>query len=106
MWNELKLRCTQEGLEWEDIPGESNLTCARASSRAMLITSWTHILGRLLDAARAGGHDSIRHDILQLLGLTSRMDADADPERGMHTHEQCCFTRTDPLATMFRPNQT
>ena len=77
VWNELKLRCTQEGLEWEDIPGESNPTCARVGSRAMLITSWTHILGRLLDAARAGGHDAVRHDILQLRGLTSRMDADA-----------------------------
>ena len=85
VWNELKLRCTQEGLEWEDIPGESNLTCARAGSRAMLITSWTHILGRLLDAARAGGHDAIRHDILQLLGLTSRMDADAE-SRAWHAY--------------------
>ena len=32
VWNELKLRCTQEGLEREDIPGESNLTCARAGT--------------------------------------------------------------------------
>ena len=77
VWNELKLRCTQAKLEWVDTPGESNPSCARVGSRAILITSWTHILGRLLDAARAGGYDAIRHDILQLQGLASRMDAEA-----------------------------
>ena len=47
------------------------------TGRTMLITSWTQVLERLLDAARSGGHDTIRHDILQLQGLTSRMDSEA-----------------------------
>lgn len=42
-----------------------------------MITSWAHILQALLDAAHSGEHDSIRHDILQLRGLTSRMDSEA-----------------------------
>jgi len=43
----------------------------------------------LLDAARAGEHDTIRHDILQLQGLTSRMDAEAFlPIRGDEITDQ------------------
>ena len=60
-----------------DAPGESNVTCSRVGCKAMLVTSWAHVLEGLLDAARAGEHDSIGHDILQLQGLTSRIDAEA-----------------------------
>ena len=74
VWNELKLRCGRAGLDWVDGP---DTNCARVDSKAMLITSWTHLLQALLDAAHAGGHDIIRNDILQLQGLTSRMDAEA-----------------------------
>ena len=77
VWNELKLRCSQAELEWVDAPGESNVTCSRVGCKAMLVTSWAHVLEGLLDAARAGEHDSIGHDILQLQGLTSRIDAEA-----------------------------
>ena len=43
----------------------------------MLITSWKYVLEGLLDAARSGGHDTVRQDILQLQGLTRRMDTEA-----------------------------
>ncbi len=76
VWNELRRRCNQEKLEWLDVPGGSGIGCSRVGSKAMLIASWTHVLESLLDAARAGGHDAIRHDILQLQGLTARMDAE------------------------------
>ncbi len=74
VWNELKLRCGRAELDWVDGP---DTHCARVDSKAMLITSWTHLLQALLDAAHTGGHDIIRNDILQLQGLTSRMDAEA-----------------------------
>ena len=89
VWKELSLRCSEAGLEWEDAPGETNVTCARVGRKAMLITSWAHVLETLLDAARAGEHDTIRHDILQLQGLTSRMDAEAFlPIRGDEITDQ------------------
>ena len=77
VWKELRQRCGQADLKWEDAPGKVNVTCSRVGRKTMLITSWTHVLEGLLDAARAGEHDTIRHDILQLQGLTSRMDAEA-----------------------------
>ena len=77
VWNELRLRCSQAELEWVETPGESNVACSRVGSKAMLITSWLHVLERLLDAAHAGGHNAIRRDILQLQGLAGRIDAEA-----------------------------
>ena len=89
VWKELSLRCSEADLEWEDAPSETNVTCARVGRKAMLITSWAHVLETLLDAARAGEHDTIRHDILQLQGLTSRMDAEAFlPIRGDEITDQ------------------
>ena len=77
VWNELKLRCCRDGLEWEDGPGTCTVIWSRVGRKTLLITSWTHVLEGLLDAAHAGEHDSIRQDILQLRGLTNRMDAEA-----------------------------
>ena len=77
VWNELKLRCTLAEFEWLDAPGKRSVTSSRVGCKTMLITSWTHVLEGLLDAARSGEHDTIRHDILQLQGLTSRIDSEA-----------------------------
>ena len=77
VWNELKLRCGEAKLEWQDGPGTRTVIWSRVGRKTLLITSWTHVLEALLDAARSGEHDSIRHDILQLRGLTSRMDSEA-----------------------------
>ncbi len=77
VWNELKARCSAEDLEWTDAPGVSAVTSAHVGCKTIMIASWSRVLERLLDAAGSGGHDNIRHDILQLRGLTSQMDAEA-----------------------------
>ena len=77
IWNELQLRCVREELEWVDGPESHSVIWARVDSKPMLITSWTHVLQALLQAAHTGGEDTIRNDILQLQGLTDRMDAEA-----------------------------
>ena len=77
IWSELKRRCAQAGLEWENASVNSIIKCSRVGCKTLLITSWTHVLEGLLDTARAGEHDTIRHDILQLQGLTNRMDSEA-----------------------------
>ena len=70
VWNELKARCSEAGLEWADAPGGSTMTLG---CNTMLIASWRYILDKLLEAARAGG----QRDILQLQALTDRMDTEA-----------------------------
>ena len=77
VWSELKLRCRQAELEWENGHGTPTITWSRVGCKNLLITSWTHVLERLLNAANSGGHYSIHHDILQLQDLTSRMDLGA-----------------------------
>ena len=79
VWRELKDRCAQASPPL-DLGNESpmgNVTRIRVGGRTLLITSWKHILGVLLDAAHTGGHDAVRRDVLQLQGLTSRMDSEA-----------------------------
>ena len=89
VWNELERRCRQAELEWADGPGTRTVTWTRVGRKTLLITSWAHVLEGLLDAAHSGEHDSIRHDILQLRGLTSRMDAEAFlPIRGDEVTDQ------------------
>ncbi len=77
VWNELELRCHRAELEWENGPGTRNVTWSRVGHKILLITSWTHVLQRLLNTAEAEGHESIYQDILQLRDLTSRMDLEA-----------------------------
>ena len=55
VWNELKLRCSQAQLQWEDTPGKRTVTWSRVGRKTLLITSWTHVLEGLLHAARSGG---------------------------------------------------
>ena len=73
VWRELRDRCSEAGLEWADVAGNR----AYIGSKTMLVASWGHVLERLLDAAHSGGHDDLGRDILQLRGLTNRMDAEA-----------------------------
>ena len=77
VWSELERRCGQEKLDWQDGPGTRAVTWSRVGRTTLLLTSWNHVLEGLLDAARSGEHESVRHDILQLRGLTSRMDSEA-----------------------------
>ena len=85
VWRELRDRCSEAGLEWADAAGNR----AHIGSKIILATSWGRVLERLLDAARSGGHDDLGRDILQLRGLTNRMDAEAFlPLRGDEVTDQ------------------
>ena len=77
VWDELKVRCAEAKLEWEDASGGGATIRARIGCKTMMIASWQYVLERLLDSASSGKHDHIRHDILQLRGLTSREDSQA-----------------------------
>ena len=77
VWNELKRRCSKEQLEWVDGTSKRSVIWAHVGCKTMLITSWKYVLEGLLDAAHSGGYDTVRQDILQLQGLTARMDTEA-----------------------------
>lgn len=74
VWNELLQRCITEGHNTQQ---DGNSTCAHVLGKTMRITSWTNVLTVLQDAAQHGSHRDIQCDILQLQGLTSRMDNEA-----------------------------
>ena len=73
VWSELKKRCCDARL---DLTDESSRR-VRIGSRFMLVASWNHILDLLRNAAVAGGHEAIERDVLQLRGLTDRVDSNA-----------------------------
>ena len=94
VWNELERRCSEASLEWEDGVGSGAVTWARVDCKALLATSWAHVLQGLLNAAHSGDHDDIRHDVLQLRGLTDQMDAEAFlPLRGDEVTDQATTRR-------------
>ena len=77
VWTELAERCKQAGLKGDGVRTGEGVIWDRIGCRVMLITSWRYALERLLDAARAGGNENIKYDLLQLQGLTSREDLQA-----------------------------
>lgn len=94
VWNELERRCSEASLEWEDGSGTGAVIWARVDRKVLLIMSWAHVLEGLLNAAHSGDHDDIRHDVLQLRGLTDRMDAEAFlPIRGDELTDQATARR-------------
>ena len=77
VWHELRERCRQEGLEETNASDSGSVKSAFVGRKTMMIVSWKVVLERLLDAARSSGHDTVKNDILQLQGLTSREDSTA-----------------------------
>ena len=75
VWQELKERCESAGLEWENVVENVPVQRVRVGGRNMLITSWNHVLSKLMDAVRPENGDA-RHDIFQLQGLVKRMDSE------------------------------
>lgn len=73
VWNELRARCHEAGLECNNCSGTQDVIGARVGRRTMLITSWRYVLDGLLDAAS----DTVRQDVHQLRGLTDQMDSQA-----------------------------
>lgn len=76
LWSELREKCHLNEVE---LGGESTadaITWAQTGHRTLAITSWKHVLGKLEQAAVAGGDLALREDIAQLRGLTDQMNAD------------------------------
>ena len=75
LWLNLKARC-EDSSELE-IAGESrsaDATWARVGAHVLVVTSWTSVLDTL---QRAAGDDAVEQDVLQLRGLTDRIDKEA-----------------------------
>lgn len=75
IWQELKERCESAGLGWENVVENVPVQRVRVGGRNMLITSWNHVLSKLMDAIRPENGDA-RCDIFQLQGLVKRMDSE------------------------------
>lgn len=82
LWTELKGRCSSENLAFEDETTDRGVRRARVGSRTLVLTSWSHVLDVLQRAAAAGGHAAVEQDIVQLQGLTERMNSDVFPPLG------------------------
>ena len=76
LWDELKERCRQREFDLGSEFTADTVYWASAGRRTLAITSWKHVLGPLEHAADAKGHADLRADIVQLRGLTDRMDVD------------------------------
>ena len=78
VWNELKQRCTNKDLNWEDVSMVNSVMHARVDGKSLLVTSWKSVLARLLDVTNsAEGLDIVRADLLQLQGLVHSMNIGA-----------------------------
>ena len=77
LWGELRDKCRSSAVELGNASTTASITWAASGNRTLAITSWKHVLGRLEQAAVDGGRAALREDIVQLRGLTDRMNADA-----------------------------
>ena len=71
---ELRERCRRSKIQLDSGSKGNGIIWARADHRILAVTSWKHVLGRLEEAA---ADPALRQDIVQLRGLTDRMDVDA-----------------------------
>ena len=76
LWDELKERCRQCGVDIGNELKRDASYWASADRRNLAITSWKQVLGALEQAANRKGHADLCADIVQLRGLTDQMDAD------------------------------
>ena len=76
LWGELRERCRRDAVELASESTADTFTWAQNGHRTLAITSWKHVLGTLEQAAMDGGHSALRQDIVQLRGLTDRMNVD------------------------------
>ena len=74
LWGEVREKCRRNGVELESESTAGSITWARAEHRTLAITSWKHVLGTMEQAADIGGHLALQQDIIQLRGLTDRMN--------------------------------
>ena len=74
LWGELRERCHRSKIRLDSESKRDGITWVRADHRILAVTSWKHVLGRLEEAA---ADPALRQDIVQLRGLTDRMNASA-----------------------------
>lgn len=74
LWDELKKRCDGKITLKSETRGDA-MSWARAGQRTLAITSWKHVLETL--ERSADGNSVLQQDIVQLRGLTNRMNVDA-----------------------------
>ncbi len=73
VWRELKARSREAGLTLT----EEAENWVHIGRKTMAIASWSHVLERLLAAADSKGDEGAKRDILQLRGLTRKIDSEA-----------------------------
>jgi hypothetical protein len=77
LWRDLKERCEDSGeLEIGDESRAADATWAQVGPHVLSVRSWTSVLDTL---QRAAGDPAVEQDVLQLRGLTERMDKEAFP---------------------------
>ena len=82
IWIELKDRCQGRGRKFQVIQEEGAVFLAKVTDdrnipKSLMMTSWGYALSQLSEQALSMGNESIKRDILQLCGLTKKMDDDA-----------------------------
>ena len=78
LWHGLRVACEDDaGIAFSNQSTEEDgLAWARAGGRILLLTSWTQVLGGLRQATE---DEAIKQDIIQLSGLTNRIEREAFP---------------------------
>ncbi len=77
LWGDFKARCNGAGIDLKgEMPTGGSVACGRADSRLLVVVSWTFLLDTLRQAAR---DVAIEQDIVQLRGLTERMERKGFP---------------------------
>ena len=75
LWRDLKARCEGSGeLEIGNESGTADAIRGRAGHHVLAVMSWTSVLDKL---QRAAGEPAVEQDVLQLRGLTDRIDKEA-----------------------------
>jgi len=82
IWIELKYRCQGGGRKFQVNQEEGAVFLAKVTDnrnipKTLMMTSWGYALSQLSEQTASMGNESIKRDILQLCGLTKKMDHDA-----------------------------
>lgn len=73
LWSEFGTRCRDAGIELRDPAVDDDGASARFGDRVLLLVSWM----RVLDGLQRVAKEAVEQDVIQLRGLTSRMEKDA-----------------------------
>lgn len=82
IWNKLKFRCNDRQRNFvsdkeEGVIFQAQVANKNLSRKNLFLTSWRHILSQLSEQADSMGNKQIKQDILQLRGLTDKIDGEA-----------------------------